>query len=152
VVQGVGDKETRRQGDKEDSDLLVSLSPGLTSQVPSFVQELRNHLAARLPDYMVPAAIMVLDALPLTSSGKIDRRALPTPDWSQRSLGADYLAPRTPVEELVASLTSCAKVSSEVVSTRFDGSETAAFGKARSTDTLPVSALASRLTTMSRLI
>ncbi|HEY0739774.1 MAG TPA: amino acid adenylation domain-containing protein, partial [Herpetosiphonaceae bacterium] len=62
---------------------------------------LRAFLQARLPSYMVPSAFVVLDALPLTPSGKIDRRALPTPDLT---IAADmaFIAPRTPLEELIA--------------------------------------------------
>ncbi len=62
--------------------------------------ELRAWLRERMPEYMVPAAVLVLDALPLTPHGKVDRRALPAPE----SFGADgeYVAPRTPAEEVLA--------------------------------------------------
>jgi amino acid adenylation domain-containing protein len=64
--------------------------------------ELRAHLAARLPEYMVPAAIVALDALPLTANGKVDRGALPAPDFAA---GTDaYVAPRTPAEEVLAGI------------------------------------------------
>ncbi|MEW5925849.1 MAG: amino acid adenylation domain-containing protein [Gemmatimonadota bacterium] len=63
--------------------------------------ELRAHLAGRLPAYMVPAALVVLDALPLTAHGKTDRRALPAPGASG---GAAHLPPRTPTEELLAAV------------------------------------------------
>jgi len=66
--------------------------------------ELRNHLRSRLPAYMVPAAIVVLDKLPLTSSGKINRRALPAPDDSRPDLETHYVAPGTPIEEQLASI------------------------------------------------
>jgi acyl carrier protein len=51
---------------------------------------------------MVPVAYIVLDALPLTSTGKLDRQALPAPDWSQMAVG--FLAPRTWVEKVVAGI------------------------------------------------
>ncbi|MFF7656930.1 amino acid adenylation domain-containing protein, partial [Streptomyces sp. NPDC007983] len=64
---------------------------------------LREFLAASLPDYMVPALCVVLDALPLTVNGKVDRRALPEPDLSRLS-DVEYVAPRTGREETVAAV------------------------------------------------
>ncbi|HKI00340.1 MAG TPA: amino acid adenylation domain-containing protein [Thermoanaerobaculia bacterium] len=66
--------------------------------------ELRAWLAAELPEFMVPAAFVFLPALPLSPSGKLDRRALPAPDGSAFGSGAGAAAPRTPVEELLAGL------------------------------------------------
>jgi amino acid adenylation domain-containing protein len=63
--------------------------------------ELRAHLRATLPEYMVPAAVVVLDRLPLTPTGKTDRQALPAPVEARRAAGAGE-APSTPAEELVA--------------------------------------------------
>ena len=64
---------------------------------------LREHLREILPDYMVPAAFVVLPALPLTGSGKIDHRALPEPDWGAVP-GQVPVAPRTPTEARLAAI------------------------------------------------
>jgi amino acid adenylation domain-containing protein len=61
---------------------------------------LRAHLRRTLPDYMIPGAFVVLDRLPLTANGKIDRRALPAPEQP----AAAYVAPRTPAEEVLAGI------------------------------------------------
>lgn len=66
------------------------------------VSELRNFLREKLPDYMLPSAFAVLDAMPLTPSGKVDRRALPAPQQSQPP--ETFVAPRTPVEEVLAGI------------------------------------------------
>jgi len=71
---------------------------------PPTAGELRLFLQERLPDYMVPSAFVLMDALPLTPNGKVDRQALPAPDWSLRQLEGEYVAPRTPVEEVLANI------------------------------------------------
>jgi amino acid adenylation domain-containing protein len=63
--------------------------------------ELRRHVAERLPEHMVPAAFVALESIPTTSGGKVDRRALPAPEWDAEE---EHVAPRTAVEELVAGI------------------------------------------------
>jgi len=65
------------------------------------VEDLRGTLRQRLPEYMVPAAFVVLEALPLTANGKLDRRALPAPDAASRG---PVVAPRTTTEEAIATV------------------------------------------------
>ncbi|MCP3062578.1 non-ribosomal peptide synthase/polyketide synthase [Myxococcus sp. K38C18041901] len=65
--------------------------------------QLRAHLEPRLPEYMVPSVFMHLESMPLTPSGKADRKALPAPD-RLTTTAREHLAPRTPTEQLLASL------------------------------------------------
>ncbi|HLM66488.1 MAG TPA: amino acid adenylation domain-containing protein, partial [Longimicrobium sp.] len=64
--------------------------------------ELTHWVKDRVPGYMVPSAVVVLDAFPRTSTGKVDRNALPTPDAGAGAEGAEYVAPRTVSEQVVA--------------------------------------------------
>ena len=65
---------------------------------------LREFLGEKLPEYMVPSAFVLLDELPLSPSGKIDRRALPAPDRSRPVMDVELVAPRTPTEEILAGI------------------------------------------------
>uniref|UniRef100_UPI00226E2C25 amino acid adenylation domain-containing protein n=2 Tax=Streptomyces TaxID=1883 RepID=UPI00226E2C25 len=66
--------------------------------------DLRAHLSGLLPDYMVPAVFVPLDRLPLTPSGKVDRRSLPAPDLTAARTGSEYTAPRDTTEETLATV------------------------------------------------
>ncbi|MBB5932067.1 non-ribosomal peptide synthetase [Streptomyces echinatus] len=74
--------------------------PAVSRRVSRLPSVLRERLAGRLPEFMMPADIVVLDRLPLTENGKVDRAALPEPDAG----GGDHRAPRTPREEELAAL------------------------------------------------
>ncbi|MGW7441727.1 amino acid adenylation domain-containing protein, partial [Streptomyces sp. NPDC054849] len=84
-----------------DGDRRLVAHCAVTAPSPELALELRRFVAQTLPGHMVPSAIVTLDALPLTGSGKIDRRALPAPDFQ---LFAGGRAPRTAREELLCGL------------------------------------------------
>jgi hypothetical protein len=66
------------------------------------ISELRHYLRTKLPSYMVPASFEIIDALPLLPGGKINRRALPTPRFTRTEADESFVAPRTPIERLLA--------------------------------------------------
>ena len=80
----------------ENNQSLIAYVTGITTDLSTKV---KNHLLSRLPDYMVPAQIVVLDQLPLTPNGKIDRLALRAPNIG---VEASYVAPRNEVEKQLA--------------------------------------------------
>ena len=68
------------------------------------ISQLRRFLKQQLPDFMVPTIFIALEAMPLTPNGKVDRKALPEPDASRPELEANYVAPRTPIEQQIADI------------------------------------------------
>ncbi|WP_299541541.1 non-ribosomal peptide synthetase [uncultured Streptomyces sp.] len=86
-------------GDKRLVAYLVAAGPDAPS-----VAELHAHLGGFLPDHMVPAAFVVLERLPLTANGKVDRAALPVPDGRRPALGTSYTAPRNAVERHITAV------------------------------------------------
>lgn len=71
---------------------------------PVSVNELRDFLSEKLPDYMIPSTFTILDTLPLTPSGKVNRRALPPPNQERPELEETFVPPRNPVEETLAKI------------------------------------------------
>jgi hypothetical protein len=71
---------------------------------PETAAALRAWLAARLPEHMIPSAVVPLERLPLTPNGKVDRNALPAPDAARAEAGQDYVAPRDSLEAQLAEM------------------------------------------------
>ncbi len=101
----VADAVVVARGEGADRMLVGYLvpDPGAGSG-PAPMAEIRAFLGARLPDYMVPSVFVSLDALPLTPNGKVDRGALPEPGSGRPDLRAEYVAPETEVENVLATL------------------------------------------------
>jgi amino acid adenylation domain-containing protein len=66
--------------------------------------EIRGRLRERVPEYMVPGRVVVLEAMPLTPNGKLDRRSLPEPDQAGKLAQNEYVAPRNEAEQVIASI------------------------------------------------
>ena len=81
--------------------LIAYIVPQLKTTIA--IDEIRQFMKAKLPDYMVPNAFVILEALPLTANGKIDRDALPLPE-SSREMSDKYVAPRTSIEEILVNI------------------------------------------------
>lgn len=91
-------------GDKRLVAYFVADNEQTADNASELVDELRQFLQARLPHYMVPSALVRLDALPLTTSGKVNRRELPPPDASLFDQRPEYVAPRNPREQKLAEI------------------------------------------------
>lgn len=94
---------TVHQDTTEDKRLVAYLVAVEEAQAPN-VTQLRAYLKERLPEYMIPSAFLFLSRFPLTTSGKIDRRALPAPDDFRPDLEAAYVAPETFIEQRLAAV------------------------------------------------
>ncbi|HEX6287552.1 MAG TPA: amino acid adenylation domain-containing protein, partial [Herpetosiphonaceae bacterium] len=100
----VAREDTPPAGGHPEKRLVAYIEPRTKNkelETPS--AELRVYLAEHLPDYMVPSAFVVLDTLPKTPNGKIDRKALPAPDLPA-ALEDSFVAPRTTEEQIIAGI------------------------------------------------
>ncbi|MGW7201365.1 non-ribosomal peptide synthetase [Streptomyces chryseus] len=92
----------------DQADQAGRTDPAAEAHHPAEQAALRAFLAASLPSYMVPAAFVLLDAMPLSASGKVDRKALPAPGRTALVADREYVAPRDGTERLLVAI--CAEV------------------------------------------
>src|SRR5262249_48494550 len=107
IELGEIEKVLRAQPGVRDAVVTVHLDPSGSKRLIGYVvggaeAALRAALAARLPEYMIPSALVFLDALPVTPNGKLDRKALPPPE--RPSSEESYVAPRDEREAALAQL------------------------------------------------
>jgi amino acid adenylation domain-containing protein len=86
-------------GDKQLVAYVVR-DPQLAPSISHLIRFMRE----RVPDYLIPSALVDLDSLPLSPNGKVDRRALPMPEGARPQLEKSFVAPRTPIEETIAGI------------------------------------------------
>ncbi|HEX3251441.1 MAG TPA: amino acid adenylation domain-containing protein, partial [Pyrinomonadaceae bacterium] len=91
-----------REDEPGDKRLVAYVAS--TDEQPPTTSELHSYLKEKLPLFMVPSAFVMLDQWPLSPNGKIDTRALPTPDQERPELEETFVAPVTPVEQLLANI------------------------------------------------
>ena len=85
----------------ENPYLVAYVVPRREQEPAPTSQSLRDFLSHQLPDYTLPAAFVLLETMPLTANGKVDRRALPSVEWQPQDT---YQAPSTPLEEVIAGI------------------------------------------------
>ncbi|WP_339383843.1 non-ribosomal peptide synthetase family protein [Fortiea sp. LEGE XX443] len=92
-----------REDNLNDKRLVAYIvSNHQNSEYSEITPQLRQFLKGSLPEYMIPSIFVLLEKLPLTPNGKVDRRALPIPEQTYSQIAANYIAPRTPIEEQLA--------------------------------------------------
>jgi hypothetical protein len=91
------------QRDSSGNTRLIAYVTPEEGQAPD-AGELRSFLKERLPEYMMPAVFVTLPSLPLTSNGKINRKALPSPEIARPDLRSQYVAPRSKLERTIAEI------------------------------------------------
>ncbi|HEY4034597.1 MAG TPA: amino acid adenylation domain-containing protein [Ktedonobacteraceae bacterium] len=89
-----------REDALDDKRLVAYIVPHQGQAVG--VSDLRSHVMNQLPTYMVPSAFVLLETLPLTYNGKVDRRALPVPEYTSSELESSLVMPQTPLQEAIA--------------------------------------------------
>ncbi|MBW4672725.1 MAG: amino acid adenylation domain-containing protein [Desmonostoc geniculatum HA4340-LM1] len=104
IKQAVAIVRDDEPGNKLLVAYLVTKDNQSTVGAQSLAPLLRKFLKTKFPDYMIPAAFVFMEEFPLTSNGKINRRALPLPDASQRNLEVAFVTPRTPTEQELATI------------------------------------------------
>ncbi len=93
-----------REDTPGDRRLVAYVVPATTPAPPNLAEQLQLRCASQLPGYMVPSALEPLDTLPLTPSGKTDRRALPAPQNTHSASQTAHVPPRNPVEAVIAGI------------------------------------------------
>lgn len=91
-----------RENPQADKQLVAYIVPGKNENRQGLMTAIKRELQSKLPDYMVPSATVVLDSLPLTANGKIDRLALPDADISR--LQTEYVAPSGLIEQTLCDI------------------------------------------------
>jgi amino acid adenylation domain-containing protein len=94
----------RKLNDRRLIAYIVPQAEHLTEEPQLLSQRLQSYIRKRLPDYMTPTVIVVLSSFPLSPNGKIDRRALPLPNWGQSEREHTSAAPRSPTEKTLVSI------------------------------------------------
>ena len=102
-IPGIKDAVVTALNNDSDDVQLVAYLVARAASRPN-VSEMRRYLTGRLPDYMVPTTFIYMDALPLTDTLKVDRKALPEPKNLRPEIAATYAAPKNSVEETLAKI------------------------------------------------